>query len=265
MHRAWRGRAAAAALCASLVGLLVACNPSPGEGRVAVTGAVEADVAGTVTCQEPGDGGETYIPSWEWNGTIDGEAAFFAVSSQSQYVPTDGALRVGTRAWYHLLPGSPGEVTAERIDADGTLHVTAVLTSFTGEAPVEVTATLRCPGWGHSVLTGAVTGTLDGVSRCPAPGEGGSDAYVTYIVSSSNLAGQIARSELSFAGLDGPEIDTAVLRHGAVTWGAANQVGQPDQIEATIDDAGVLTASATFRRLDGQPGTIEVDATVRCP
>ncbi len=266
MHRAWRGRVAGAALCVSLVGLLVACNPAPGKGQVTVTGAVEAeDVAGTVTCQKPGDGGETYIPTWEWAGTIDGQAASLAVSSQTTYEPSEGVFRVGSSTWYHFLPGAPGEITAERIDTDGTLHMTASLPRLGGGDPVELTATLRCPGWGHSVLTGAVAGTLDGVSWCPAPGEGGSDAYVTYTVYSSNLSGQIASSELSFAGLAGPEIDTAVLRNGGVMWGAANQAGQPDQIEATVDDAGVLTASATFRRLDGQPGTVEVDATVRCP
>jgi hypothetical protein len=266
MHRAWRGRVAAAALGASLVGLLVACNPAPGAGQVTVTGAVEAeDVTGTVTCQKPGDGGETYIPSWEWAGTIDGQPASLVVSSQTAYEPSEGAFRVGSSTWYHFLPGAPGDITAERIDSDGTLHMTAALPRHGGGDPVEIAATLRCPGWGHSVVTGDVAGTLDGVSSCPAPGEGGSDAYVTYRVHSSNLSGQIAFSELSFAGLAGPEIDTAVLRHYGVIWGAANQAGQPDQIEATVDDAGVLTATATFRRLDGQPGTVDVDAVVRCP
>jgi hypothetical protein len=50
-----------------------------------------------------------------------------------------------------------------------------------------------------------------------------------------------------------------------VTWGATNQAGQPPQIDAEVDDQGVLHASATLRRLDGQPGTVEVDAVVRCP
>jgi len=266
MHRAWRGRAADAALFVSVTGLLVACNPHPGEGQVTVTGAVEADdVAGTVTCQKPGDGGETYIPTWEWEGTIDGEAASLGVSSQTTFTPTEGAFRVGSRTWYHFLPGAPGEIVAERIDSDGTLHLTATLPPMSGTGDVEITATLRCPGWGHSVLTGAVAGTLDGVSRCPAPGQGGSDAYVAFIVPSSNLGGQIASSELSFAGLAGPAIDTAVLRHAGVTWGAASQAGQPPQIDAEVDDQGVLHASATLSRLDGQPGTVEVDAVVRCP
>jgi hypothetical protein len=47
--------------------------------------------------------------------------------------------------------------------------------------------------------------------------------------------------------------------------GAANQAGQPPQIDAEIDDDGVLHASATLRRLDGQPGAVEVDAVIRCP
>lgn len=255
-----------AALLVSVTGLLVACNPHPGEGRVTVAGAVEAEgVAGTVTCRKPGDGGETYIPSWEWEGTIDGEAASLGVSSQTTYTPTEGAFRVGSRTWYHFLPGAPGEIVAERIDPDGTLHMTASLPPLSATGDVEITATLRCPGWGHSVLSGAVAGTLDGVSRCPAPGEGGSDAYVSFIVPSSNLAGQIAWSELSFAGLAGPAIDTAVLSNAGVTWGAANQAGQPPQIDAEIDDDGVLHASATLRRLDGQPGAVEVDAVIRCP
>lgn len=266
MRRAWRRPTAGAALIMSLAGVLVACNPRPGQGQVTVTGAVEAEgVVGTVTCQKPGDGGETYIPTWEWEGTIDGEAASLGVSSQTTYMPTEGAFRVGSRAWYHFLPGAPGEIVAERIDPDGTLHMTASLPPLSGTGDVEITATLRCPGWGHSVLTGAVAGTLDGVSRCPAPGEGGSDAYVSFIVPSSNLAGQIAQSELSFAGPAGPAIDTAVLRNGGVTWGAANQPGQPPQIEAEVDGEGVLHASATLRRLDGQPGTVAVDAVVRCP
>ena len=266
MHRAWRGRAAGAALFLSVTGLLVACNPPPGEGQLTVTGAVEAeDVAGTVTCHKPGDGGETYIPTWEWHGTIDGEDASLAVSSQTSYTPGEGVFRLGTRTWYHFLPGEPGEIVAERIDPDGTLHMTATLPPMSGTGDVEITATLRCPGWGHSVLTGAVAGTLDGVSRCPAPAEGGSDAYVTFTVSSSNLEGQIASSELSFAGLSGPAIDTAVLSNAGVTWGAVNQAGQPPQIDAEIHDQGVLHASATLRRLDGEPGTVEVDAVVGCP
>jgi hypothetical protein len=266
MRRAWRGRTAGAALIVSVTGVLVACSPPPGEGQVTVTGALDAeDVAGTVTCRPPLDGGETYIPTWEWRGTIDGEAASLGVSSQTTYTPSEGVFRVGSRAWYHFLPGAPGEIVAERIDPDGTLHMTATLPPLSGAGDVEITATLRCPGWGHSVLTGAVAGTLDGVSRCPAPGEGGSDAYVSFIVPSSNLAGQIAWSELSFAGLTGPAIDTAVLRNAGVTWGATNQAGQPPQIDDEIDDEGVLHASATLRRLDGQPGAVDVDAVIRCP
>lgn len=265
MHRAWRGRAAAAALTVSVAGLLVGCNPPPGEGTLTVTGAVEAeDPPGAVTCRQPGDGGETYIPSWEWNGTIDGEPASLVVSSQTTYTPTEGAFRVGSRTWYHFLPGAPGEIVAERIDPDGTLHMTATLPQMSGGTEVHITASLRCPGWGHAELTGAVSGPLGGVSSCPAPGQG-SDAYVTYSVRSSNLAGQITGSELTFAGLAGPTVDTAVLRTGGVTWGAANQAGQPPEIAAAVDAGGVLRAGATMHRLDGQPGTVEVAAAIRCP
>jgi hypothetical protein len=56
-----------------------------------------------------------------------------------------------------------------------------------------------------------------------------------------------------------------LLQHAGVTWGATNQTGQPPQIETSVDDEGVLTAGATLRRLDGQPGTVEVDAVIRCP
>jgi hypothetical protein len=265
MHRAWRGRVAPAAAITSLAGVLVACNPPPGEGQVSVAGAVEAEgVAGVVSCRPPGDGGETYIPTWEWSGTIDRAAAFLGVSSQTTFTPSEGVFRVGSRAWFHFLPGAPGEIVAERIDSDGTLHMTAELPPQSGTGDVEITATLRCPGWGHSVLAGSIAGTLDGVPRCPAPGEAGSDAYVSFILPSSNLEGQIAHSELSFAGLAGPAIDTAVLRHGSATWGAANEAGQPDEIDAEIDADGALHASATLHRLDGQPGAVEVDAVIRC-
>ena len=126
---------------------------------------------------------------------------------------------------------------------------------------MEVTAALRCPGWGHTTVTGAVAGTLDGVSACDATSA--SDAYSAYTVTSSNLAGQL-QGTLTFAGLDGPAVDTAVLQHGGVAWGATNQPGQPPSIEASVDDEGVLTASASFQRLDGGPGAVEVDAVIRC-
>jgi hypothetical protein len=263
MHRAWRGRAAAAALTASACGLLVGCNPPPGQAALTLTGAVEADdPAGAVTCRPPGDGGETTIPSWEWNGTIDGEATLFAVSSQSGPTPDMSVLHVGTRYWTHF-PGGAGNVVLDRVDHDGTLHATATLRPLTGTGDVEVTASLRCPGWGHSTLAGAVAGTLDGVPACDVPS--GSDAYATYAVPSANLPGQLQASTLSFAGLAGPSVDTALLRHAGVTWGATNQPGQPPQIESSIDGEGVLSATASLRRLDGRPGTVDVDAVIRCP
>jgi hypothetical protein len=261
MHRAWRGRAAGAALAMTVCGLLVGCNPTPGQATLTVTGAVEVeDPPGAVTCQKPGDGGETYVPTWEWRGTIDGEAASFLVSSQTAYLPNEGALTVGT-----LLPGSPGEIVTERVDDDGTLHVRAHLEPWPAQGgdAVDIVAKVRCPGWGHSTMTGSVTGALGGTTGCTVPS--GSDAYSYAEIRASNLDGQLRGGTLSFAGLSGPAIDTALLSHARVTWGATNQPGQPPEIETSIDGEGVLTAGATFRRLDGQPGTVEVDAVIRCP
>ena len=263
MHGAWRGRAAAAALVLAVGGLLVGCNPAPGQARLTVEGAVEADEPpGTVVCRTPGDGGETTIPSWEWNGTIDGQPAFLGISSQSGPTPDLSVFRVGGRTWVHYSPDDEGGIVTNRIDSDGTLHATATLPPATGVGDVEITAALRCPGWGHSTLTGALTGNLDGVADCDVPS--GSDAYSSYSVPSSNLAGQV-RGTLGFAGLSGPTVDTALLQNAGVYWGATNQAGQPPQIETSVDGEGVLTASATLRRLDGQPGTVEVDAVIRCP
>lgn len=247
----------------TVCGLLVGCNPPPGQATLAVTGAVAVDdPPGAVTCQPPGDGGETTIPSWEWTGTIDGQAASLGISSQTGPTPDIAVFRVGARTWVHFSPGQGGGVGFERVDSDGTLHVTATLPPATGTGDVQITAALRCPGWGHGTLTGAVSGTLDGVADCDVPS--GSDAYSSYAVPSSNLAGQL-RGTLGFAGLAGPTVDTALLQHAGVTWGATNQPGQPPQIETSVDGEGVLTAGATFRRLDGQPGTVEVDAVIRCP
>lgn len=268
MHRAWRGRVAAATLgVVSVIGL-AGCLP-PGGGKVTVWGAVTADdPPGTVTCMQPGEGGETYIPTWQWDGTIDGEPARLSFSSQTSYVPEEGGLRIGTRWWIRLPAGGAGgsTITPKPVSDDGMLRVTAHIEppSWQTGGAVDIVAALRCPGWGDVALSGAVAGALDGVSRCPAPGEGGSDAYVTYEVRSSRLAGQAAGT-ISFSGLAGPTVDTAVLSTGGVTWGAANSAGQPPQIDASVDDDGVLHAAATFRRLDGQPGSVTAEATIRCP
>jgi hypothetical protein len=228
-----------------------------------MTGAVEAEnPPGAVTCLKPGDGGETYVPTWEWNGTIDGEAASFVVSSQSSYLPDQGGLTVGTRRWLHLLPGSPGEIVTERVDKDGTLHVRAHFESSSGADAVDVVAALRCPGWGYSTATGAVAGVLAGTTSCAVPSR--SDAYSSYEIRSSNLEGQLRAGTLSFAGLASPGVDTALLSHAGVGWGASNQPGQPPQSETSVNETGLL-ASATFQRLDGQPGAVEVDAVIRCP
>lgn len=261
MHGAWRGRAAAAALVLVVGGVLVGCNPPPGQATVTLTGDVEAeDPEGAVTCRRPGDGGETTVPSWDWTGTIDGEAASFGFSSQSGPVPDISVLRVGSRTWAHFT-GTAGTVVTERVDRDGTLHVSATLPRVGGTGVVEITAALRCPGWGYSTMTGVVAGSLDGTTSCQVPS--GSDAYSYFEIRSSNLTGQL-RGDLSFAGLAGPTVDAAQLRHAGVIWGAANQPGQPPQIETAVYDEGVLTASATLHRLDGQPGTVEVDAVIRC-
>ena len=268
MHRAWRGRVAAATLgVVSVIGL-VGCVP-PGGGEVRVSGAVTADdPPGTVTCMQPGEGGETYIPTWQWDGTIDGEAARLSFSSQTSYVPEEGGLRIGAQWWIRLPAGGTGgsTITPQPVSDDGTLRVTAHIEppSWQTGGPVDIVAALRCPGWGDVALSGAVAAALDGVSRCPAPGEGGSDAYVTYEVRSSRLAGQPAGT-ITFAGLAGPTVDTAVLSAGGATWGATNSAGHPPQIEASVDDEGVLHATATLRRLDGQPGSVTVEATIRCP
>ena len=243
MHGAWRGRATAAALVVSVAAGLVACHPGPGGATLTVTGAVEADdPEGSVTCRPPGDGGETYIPTWEWNGTIDGEAASLMVSSQSAHVPNQGVLTVGTRSWVHLY-GTTGEVVTERIDDDGTLHVTATLTEFPGTSEVEITAALRCPSWGHATLTGTLAGTIDGLADCDVPS--GSDAYSTYEIASGNLEGRLNRS-ITFGGLSGPAVDTAVLLDGGVAWGAFNRPGEPPQVRVEEQADGVLIAGATL-------------------
>ena len=243
MHRTRRGRVAAAALALVTIGAVGACTVPPGSGDVSITGAVTADdPEGTVICKDPCIDGETQIPTWQWDGTIDGEAATLSFSSQISHIPEEGALRVGTRWWVRLGGHPPGStITPQPVTDDGTLRVTAHLEPGPGQAggAVDIVAALRCPGWGDVTLAGAVAGELDGVSRCPAPGEGGSDAYSTFEVRSARFDGQ-PDGTITFAGLAGPAVDSAVLRSGGVVWGAANQPGLPPQIEASVDDAGVL-------------------------
>lgn len=259
MTGSWRGRAAAATLVVSVV---AGCQPPPGGGTLTITGAVSAEhPEGSVTCRPPGDGGETYIPTWEWHGTIGGEAASFAVSSQSAHLPTEGVLSVGTRRWLHVVPGSPGEIVTERIDPDGTLHVVATLPEAFGSSEVEVTAALRCPSWGHADVTGALDGPIDGLASCDVPG--GSDAYAAYEIASGHLDGRLDGS-LTFTGLSGPAVDTAVVLDGGVVWGASNQLGEPPQVIVHEQADGLLVADATLTRLDGGPGAIEVEAVVLC-
>jgi len=267
MLRTRRGRAAAATLALAVVGTLAGCGVPPGGADVSVSGGVEADdPPGAVTCKNPGIDGETLIPTWQWDGTIDGQAARLAFSSQVSRVPEEGGLWVGTRRWLRFVSFPPGStITPQPVSDDGTLRVSAHLEPIAaGDEAVDITATLRCPGWGDVGLAGAVAGELDGVSSCPAPGEAGSDAYVTYQVRSAQFEGQPVGT-LTFAGLAGPTVDTASLVAGGATWGATNQPGRPAQIEATVGDDGVLHARATFRRLDGQAGSVVADATIRCP
>lgn len=266
MHRAWRGRVAVATLGIMSVAGLAACLP-PGGAKVTVRGAVIADdPPGTVTCRQPGEGGETHIPTWQWDGTIDGESAWIAFSSQTSHVPDEGGLRVGDRSWV-TLGGLPtgSTVTALPVTDDGTLLVAAHIVPQAGQpdGAVDIAAALRCPGWGDVTLAGAVAGELDGVSECPAPGDG-ADARATWLVRSARLEGQLPGAIL-FSGLAGATVDTALLDQDGVTWAAANVAGQPPQIAASVDDEGVLHASAMFHRLDGQPGSVTAEATVRCP
>ena len=268
MHRTRGGRVAAAALALITIGGLAACAVPPGSGDVSITGAVTADdPEGTVICKDPFIDGETQIPTWQWDGTIDGEAASLSFSSQISQVPEEGVLQVGTRLWFRLGGQPAGStITAQPVTDDGTLRVTAHLEPFPGQdgGPVDVVAALRCPGWGDVALSGAVMGELDGVSRCPAPGEGGSDAYSTFEVRSARLEGQ-PDGTITFAGLASTAVDSAILHSGGVVWGASNRPGEPPELDTSVDDEGVLSATATLRRLDGQPGTVTAEATIRCP
>jgi hypothetical protein len=256
------------ALTSIAAGLLAACGVPPGGADITISGAVTADdPEGAVICKQPGEDGETTIPTWQWTGTIDGEPAQLLFSSQVSSVPEEGGLQIGGRSWIRFVAFDNGSTVAPQpVSDDGTLRLTAHIEPTpgqTGEA-VDIVATLRCPGWGDVGLGGDVSGELDGVSRCPAPGEGGSDAYVTYEVRSAQLAGQ-PTGTIAFAGLNGPAVDTALLQSGGVLWGAVNTAGQTPQVTASVDDDGVLTATATFTRLDGQPGAVTADATIRCP
>ena len=131
---------------------LAGCNPNAGEAAIVVTGDEQGVVTGpTVTCQPPGHGGETVTPSWEWSGTIDGEAATLMFAGLWQPGKVDaGSLIVGGRQ-YAALDQPNGQLVRQTgsIDANGTLHVAATLPRvFGGETgTVEIRADLRCPTW----------------------------------------------------------------------------------------------------------------------
>jgi hypothetical protein len=266
-----RGRVAAAALLVTVAGLLVACNPEPGGGELTVSGAVEAEnPPGSVTCREPGDGGETLIPTWEWSGTIDGEPANLGFSSQSAHTPTDGALVVGDRMWLALGGITGGEVVVDRIDADGTLHVTATLPPGPGSGPddVDVTASLRCPGWGHSVMSGDLAGTLDGLPRCTGSG----DPSGTVEVHSANLDGQL-RGDFFLLEPGGNDLWLRVGVDGQ-DWFAMDENGVPQNVTVWAQDEDRIVFSATLRPRAPEspqlppwgvlPGEAEFAASVRC-
>lgn len=177
-------------------------------------------------------------------------------SSQTSYVPEEGGLRIGTRWWIRLPTGGAGgsTITPQQVSDDGTLRVSARIEppSWQTGGAVDIVATLRCPGWGDVALSGAVAGPLDGVSRCPAP----------YEVRSSRLAGQ-AVGTITFAGLAGPTVDTAVLRTGSVGWG-----GRPTARASRRRSRRRSTTRACCTRPRrsgaGRAGPI-AEATIRCP
>lgn len=268
MHRAWRGRAAAAALALTVAGVLVGCNPPPGAATLTVTGAVEAEnPEGTVTCLPSGSAWENRaVPTWEWNGTIDGQAATFevgatfVVGSPWPHVPDEATLSVGNRTWEHLTAGSPGEVVTDRVDHDGTLHVTATLYRGGGEE-VQITAALRCPSWGSAEVSGFVTGTIDGTATCRPPSW--SNRYTTFEIITGNLEGRLdGVMWVTFEGVDSPDIHSVHLQVGPVAWTAANFPGEPPDIEIVEQQADRLVVRATLTA-SGLPG-IELEATVTC-
>lgn len=257
-----------AAATLAVVGL-TACNPAPGEATVTVDSAVLTGETsgGTATCDDRGVGGETYIPTWRWEGSIDGHAVALMFGSQDAHLPNSGTVTIDGQQWVVFHPFSAGTVDTLQVDEDGTLHVEATFLNDAGHAPTDpvvVEAAVRCPGWGHAELTGVHTGATAGVTTCPAPGEQ-TDAYVTYEIWDSALEGYDVGGKLTFAGLTGPTVDTVTFEKDGVTWAAMNRPDRPPTVDPEVDDEGVLHVTASLTRLDLRPGELTVDATVRCP
>ena len=143
-----RRLAATTAVLAAVSGglLLSACNPEAGAARIDLSGPVTAKVDGpTVTCRPAGDGGETVIPSWDWTGTIDGEAAAVSVTGVLPDMTVDSAaVSIGDDTW--IVLGDPTSVHQVSLDDDGTVRVEATL-AHGGPGPLTMVAVLRCPEW----------------------------------------------------------------------------------------------------------------------
>jgi hypothetical protein len=125
---------------------LTACNPSPGEGRIEVSGAEEVAVDGpAVSCSDPGDPAN----QWTWEGPIDGQESAVIFGSMYGEVVDTGVLQVGLETndrWYAAwASSSEGEVVEDGIDEDGTLHAHGTLVSVDGEREVQIKVDLRCP------------------------------------------------------------------------------------------------------------------------
>jgi len=136
-----------AATCGGL--LLSACNPEAGEARISISSPITAKVDGpVVTCREAGDGGETVIPSWDWNGTIAGQSASVSVAGLLPAKTVDSAaVSIGDSQWIDLA--DPTRVHQVSLDDDGTVRVEATLTHRfgPGSGPLTMVAVLRCPEW----------------------------------------------------------------------------------------------------------------------
>ena len=87
------------------------------------------------------------IPSWDWTGTIAGEAAAVSVTGVLPDKTVDSAgVTIGDDQWIAL--GDPTRVHQVSLDDDGTVRVEATLThAGPGTGPLTMVAVLRCPEW----------------------------------------------------------------------------------------------------------------------
>ena len=133
------------------IGGLAACNPAPGEARIAVTGDVAFTADGPdADCPAPGELGDNYA-TWRWRGEVADQPASVLVTSVGSTDRIDTLLdEVGGRQLYAHDPSAttvdPMITSVTRHD-DGTLGVTARLAESLAsrEVVADLPAAIRCP------------------------------------------------------------------------------------------------------------------------